>query len=85
MAFLSDEEDKDFQNWAFGYIIENPTLKVVDDWNRLHGDELWVRPDEVIADSLENMYGLYVVKSKPLKKKAQSRKKKIKEKPEENT
>lgn len=76
LGFLSNEERKDFWDWAIGYVPKGMSLKVMDDWNKFHGDELWLRPDELIYESLDNMYALFSLKSKPLKKKAPSRKKK---------
>ena len=60
MQFKNHEEQTAFELWAFGGTGVRYGEHLMHTFNSRHGKQLWITTDEVIKDSLEKMYELYV-------------------------
>jgi hypothetical protein len=56
-----EERVSDFKKWSFGTDKFLSSLKMVEEWNKRHGDKLTIRLDDTIIESLIKMYEYYWV------------------------
>lgn len=60
MQFKNHEDQQCFEIWAFGHTGVEYGEHLMHTWNSRHGNKVWLRTDEIIKDSMEKMYALYL-------------------------
>ena len=60
MKFKDQKEQHEFEKWAFGRIEPSYTYSDMHVWNSLHGDLYFIEEKELIGESLDKMFTLWM-------------------------